>query len=73
MHTPEVDSREPTCFMCTWLKSFFYAHNSKSNEKNILILELALFHLKCDVSAKQLTIIDFFVKKKVIWTQVIFK
>jgi hypothetical protein len=51
--------------MYTCLKSFFYAHNnSKSNEKNILNLELALFHLKCDVSAKQLTIIDFFVKKK---------
>jgi hypothetical protein len=29
----------------TWLKSFLYAHITEHNQQNILILELALFHL----------------------------
>jgi hypothetical protein len=47
------------------VKSFFYAHNiSEHVEENILNMERALFGLKCKVSTKQLSIKDFFGKKK---------
>jgi hypothetical protein len=43
------------------VKSFFYVHSiGEHDEQVILNLELALFHLKCKVSNKQLPITDFF-------------
>jgi hypothetical protein len=46
------------------VKSFFYMHSiGEHDERAILSLELALFHLKRKVSTKQLPITDFFGKK----------
>jgi len=49
---------------CTMLRkllnNFFYVHSTdKHNVQNILNLELVLFHLKCKISTKQLSVTDF--------------
>jgi hypothetical protein len=42
------------------LNNFFYMHNTcKHNVQNILNLELVLFHLKCKISTKLLSVTDF--------------
>jgi hypothetical protein len=52
------------------MKPLLYAQNigEHDDEQDILNLASVLFHLRCNVSTKQLTVTDFFVK--MIWTQV---
>jgi hypothetical protein len=64
VHIPASGSRQANLHHVHTAWSFLYAHNIGERDKqNILNIELALFLLKSNVSTKQVTIREFFVKK----------
>jgi hypothetical protein len=46
------------------VRTFFYMHTTGKHEQNISSFELMLFHLKCKISNKQLSITAIFGKKR---------